>query len=82
MSTADPRYERLLRGGATLRDLDLDAFADGILAHREGLGFHQNPHQDPHGEGLTFTAARLSWTLGWNERALAERDRERGTRPG
>ncbi len=47
-----------------LRDLDLDAFADGIAAHRDGRPFHDNPHG--HGPSLR----RLSWHLGWNERAL------------
>ena len=54
---------------ATMRDYDLDAFADGILAHRAGLGFHENPH-GPH----TLTVKRLSWHMGWNERALQQRD--------
>ena len=50
---------------ATVRDLDLDAFADGILAHRAGLGFHENPYGSD-----ALTVRRLSWHVGWNERAL------------
>ena len=49
----------------TVRDLDLDAFADGILAHRNGAGFHENPHG-----AMAPTVRRLSWSMGWNERAL------------
>lgn len=53
----------------TVRDLDIDAFADGVLAHRSGAGFHENPHGRP---GIDFNMPRLSWSLGWNERALRE----------
>lgn len=52
------------KGEATVRDLNIDAFADGVLAHRVGLEFHENPHGD------APTLSRLSWALGWNERAL------------
>lgn len=52
----------------SMRDLDLDAFADGVVAHRAGLGFHENPHGAD-----ALTVARLSWSMGWNERALAKR---------
>lgn len=67
---ADERagFERLLREGCTIRDLDLDAFADGIIAHRDGLGFHENPHTPD-----AMTRKRLSWSMGWNERALQVR---------
>jgi hypothetical protein len=41
--------------------LDIDAFADGILAHRAGVELHENPHS---GDNV-----RLSWSIGWNERA-------------
>lgn len=52
---------------STIRDLDLDAFADGVIAHRNGVAFHENPHGTDAG-----TIQRLSWTLGWNERALTQ----------
>lgn len=60
-------YERALRG-KNFRDLDIDAFADGVLAHRAGAAFHENPHGTN-----ALTVARLSWSMGWNERALAVR---------
>lgn len=63
-------YDRLLhKEPMSIRDLDLDAFADGIAAHRNGAGFHENPHGPNR-----LTVRRLSWSLGWNERALATRD--------
>lgn len=65
ISAADAAFERAL-AAKTLGDIDLDAFADGVLAHRRGAGFHENPH----GHSGMKTAARLSWALGWNERAL------------
>ena len=58
----------LMNKNASLRDLDLDALADGILAHRDGLGFHENPHRPD-----AMTRRRLSWAIGWNERALQVR---------
>jgi hypothetical protein len=62
------RYDRVIRGvDVGIRDLDLDAFADGVLAHRAGWPFHDNPHRD-------LLLAGLSWRMGWNERALATRD--------
>lgn len=62
---SDPQYERLvLSKNVTMHDLDLDAFADGVLAHRAGKAFHENP------DGSAPTARRLSWSLGWNARAL------------
>jgi hypothetical protein len=48
----------------TIRDMDIDAFADGVLAHRNGAKFHENPY------GMALTVRRLSWGMGWNERAL------------
>jgi hypothetical protein len=60
----DPNGERGLRHH--LRLVDLDALADGIVAHRRGQGFHENP------DGDALTAKRLSWSIGWNERALRE----------
>jgi hypothetical protein len=54
----------------TVRDLDLDAFADGVIAHRGRQGFHENPH----GPAGTPTIERLSWAMGWNERALQKGD--------
>jgi hypothetical protein len=50
----------------SIRDMDIDAFADGVLAHRNGLQFHENP------DGNASTVRRLSWSLGWNERALRQ----------
>ena len=47
-----------------IRDLDIDAFADGVVAHRGDLAFHQNPHKE------FASLKRLSWSIGWNERAL------------
>jgi hypothetical protein len=65
VSAEDAAFARALSG--TIRDLDIDAFADGVLAHRNGLAFHENPH----GGAQVKTVARLSWAYGWNERALA-----------
>lgn len=45
----------------------IDAFADGVVAHREGKKFHENPR------GTEPTLSRLSWSFGWNERALRQR---------
>jgi hypothetical protein len=61
-------YARLMTEGAGLRDLDLDAFADGVLAHRTGIQWHENPHGPD-----AMTRRRLSWAMGWNERALQTR---------
>ena len=62
------RYERIVMGNlAALRDFDLDALAEGIIAHRNGSVFHDNPY----GNAATATLARLSWAFGWNERALS-----------
>jgi hypothetical protein len=61
------KFEKLITS-LSIRDLDLDAFADGILAHRDGHGFHENP------EGAVAKVRRLSWSLGWNERALQHPD--------
>jgi hypothetical protein len=66
MTSEAVRFQRLLHAAST-RDLDLDAFADGVIAHREGKGFHENP------DGMAPTVRRLSWSMGWNERALAQR---------
>lgn len=61
-------YDRVVLGKEesvpSIGDLSIDAFADGVVAHREGKGFHENPH------GIAPTLSRLSWSLGWNERAL------------
>jgi hypothetical protein len=62
-------FKRLLnKPQSSIRDLDIDAFADGVLAHRNGAGFHENP------DGQVPTVRRFSWSMGWNERALAQRD--------
>lgn len=61
------QYEQLLSTSATVRDLDLDAFAEGVLAHRAGKAFHENP------DGAAPTVRRLSWSIGWNERALKDK---------
>jgi hypothetical protein len=66
MSDDEAAYVKALRTNS-LRDFDIDAFADGILAHRNGRGFHENPH----GGAEVPSLARLSWAYGWNERALA-----------
>lgn len=64
----EEEYTRVLRKGTlTTRDLDLDAFADGVLAHRGGAEFHENPHGTD-----ALTLRRLSWSMGWNERALKQ----------
>lgn len=69
VDTEKAAYLRLLRANAghQLAYIDLDAFADGIVAHRAGVAFHQNPHGPD-----ALTAARLSWSMGWNERALQQ----------
>lgn len=47
--------------------LDVDAFADGIIAHRQGIQFHENPRRE------TYRSLwRLSWDYGWNQRALRQ----------
>lgn len=59
-------YDRVLKAAnTTIRDYDIDAFADGVIAHRNRVPFHENP------DGTAPTLRRLSWSLGWNERALA-----------
>ena len=58
-------FQRVLgKDNITMRDIDLDAFADGVIAHRLGREFHENP------DGMASTVRRLSWSMGWNERAL------------
>jgi hypothetical protein len=68
--TAEPGYLQMLCCGdqTIVRLMDVDAFAAGVIAHREGLGFHENPH----GATSEQTVARLSWHMGWNERALRQ----------
>ena len=58
----------LMNKNASIRDLDLDALADGILAHRDGVAWHKNPHGPD-----ALTRRRLSWAIGWNERAIQVR---------
>ena len=65
MSDDEAAYVRALKAN-TLRSLDLDAFADGIIAHRDGKQFHENPH----GGADVPSLNRYSWAYGWNERAL------------
>ena len=66
--TDEERYTAYFaKENPTMRDLDIDAFADGVVSHRTGLGFHENPHRDRN------TIQRWSWSMGWNERALATR---------
>jgi hypothetical protein len=55
----------LAKPNLTVRDIDLDAFADGVMAHRIRLPFHACPHP-------SNSVAGLSWRLGWNERALRD----------
>ncbi len=65
MTDEEPAFVQALnKASLTTRDLDIDAFADGVLAHRNGAHFHENPHSD------APTLRRLSWSMGWNERAL------------
>jgi hypothetical protein len=69
MSDERAAYDRLVTtDNLSVRDLDIDAFADGIVAHRSGAGFHENPHGTD-----ALTVSRLSWSFGWNERALRAR---------
>ena len=63
----DALLDKGIQNALTIRDLDLDAFADGIIAHRSGRPIHDNPG------GVNSTPKRLSWTMGWNERALQQR---------
>lgn len=64
----EPAFDAFLKKeNYSIRDLDLDAFADGIVAHRQGKEFHENP------DGHAPTMRRLSWSIGWNERALKTR---------
>lgn len=66
--TVDDGYPRALRKEVlSIRDLDIDAFADGVVGHRSGVQFHENPHGTD-----ALTLRRLSWTMGWNERALRQ----------
>ena len=48
-------------------DIDLDAYAYGILGHRAGLSLAENPYRDQ--------LMRWSWTDGWTERALRTNDK-------
>ena len=60
--------ERTIQQGGCRRlpdYLDIDAFADGILAHRAGVELHENPQYSADVSSLR----RLSWSIGWNERA-------------
>ena len=67
----DDGYVRAIRkDNLSLRDLDIDAFAEGVLAHRGGSQFHENPHGTD-----ALTLRRLSWSMGWNERALVSHPR-------
>jgi hypothetical protein len=69
MTDAEERFRFVIgQREVSIRDINLDAFADGVIAHRFGHGFHENPH----GGADTPTVERLSWTMGWNERALQE----------
>lgn len=65
MSDDEAAFVKALRTNS-IRDFDLDAFAEGVLAHREGKGFHENPY----GGADVRSLARWSWHYGWNERAL------------
>lgn len=71
MSEAEEHAYMRLVAGAEINlltlDFDLDAFAEGILAHRDGAKFHDNP------DGTAATPRRLCWSIGWNERALRQR---------
>lgn len=68
MTKDEERFVKFLEAKeSSYRDLDIDAFADGVIAHRNGLGFHENPYGTD-----TGTIQRLSWTLGWNERGVAQ----------
>lgn len=61
-------FERAMTASPlSLDHLDMDAYADGVIAHRQGVPFHGNPHL-PNWRSLR----RLSWGLGWNQRALQE----------
>lgn len=67
MTHEEEAYLRALNArGASIRSLDIDVFADGVMAHRMGREFHENPH----GGIDARTIKRLSWSMGWNERAL------------
>jgi hypothetical protein len=59
--------ELLRKEQLSLRDLDLDALALGILAHANNQPFHSNPF-------LENTIAGLCWRIGWNERALLKQE--------
>jgi hypothetical protein len=69
MADEEDQFAQLLKKEhTTLQDYNIDAFADGVVAHRSGLGFHENPHGTN-----SPTIQRLSWHMGWNERALQQR---------
>ena len=67
--TPEPGYLDILHCGdqTVIRLVDVDAFADGVIAHREGKAFHENPHG-----WHAMTVKRLSWSMGWNERGLRQ----------
>jgi hypothetical protein len=54
----------------TVSDLDLDKFADGIVAHRSGKALHDNPYGWDDLDTLTHDdhVGSASWAAGWRQR--------------
>jgi hypothetical protein len=72
MTPAEREYVRTLhKTPMTIRDMNIDAFADGVLAHREGKAFHENPY----GGADVSTVQRLSWHTGDVARCLTKTNR-------
>jgi hypothetical protein len=60
----------LFTGGWTVSDLDLDAFADGIVAHRSGKTLQDSPYVTRMIDTLTHdeSVGLHSWAIGWQQR--------------
>lgn len=51
-------------------EFDIDIYADGIIAHRDGTKVYENPYR-----GID-TYQYLSWHKGWNDREQYMRNKE------
>jgi hypothetical protein len=46
-----------------------EAYTEGYQAHSDGIPFHMGKYE-------FFSVKGLSWRIGWNDRALQQRDKE------